>query len=132
MTRLASLSLLLLVLLGAIAGPAPAHDGAHGPFVLAKVVTAQLDGRAVDVVLTLTGLDPDHSARVNGLAADDAVSLPLARPVEVPFAQDVTLRTRLRFDGAPPGIFTLTLDFGADGQGGVAVMPVPAPTRAND
>ncbi|MEL7092328.1 MAG: hypothetical protein AAFN94_11390 [Pseudomonadota bacterium] len=128
MTRLITLTTLCLM----IGSLARAHDGGHGPVVLASVQEARTIGRDVDVILKVTGLDPDHVVRIDGFLVDGAQPAALPAPVAVMFARDAILQTRLRFHDTPPGIFTLAIDFGPDGQGGVVVMPTHAPTDGKD
>ncbi|WP_415920986.1 hypothetical protein [Tateyamaria sp. SN6-1] len=114
------------------AGFAQAHDGPHSPRVLAKIGKATVIGTDVTLDLTVTGLDPVHGVAITRLSAQGAQAVTLMEPVPVGFAKDVVISTRLRFDAAVPGIFTLTIEFGADGQGGVVVIPEPAATLATE
>ena len=105
------------------AGFAQAHDGDHTPRVFAQIDTATIRGNDVVFDLVVTGLDPDQPVAIRSLSADGAPVVALLEPQPIPFSQDVVITSRLRFDGPPPGIFTLTLDFGALGVGGVVVIP---------
>ncbi|WP_299148864.1 hypothetical protein [uncultured Tateyamaria sp.] len=101
---------------------AVAHDGPHVPDMLAEVSRAAATGQVVELSVTLTGLG--GPLVLVGIAAEGAIS-PAFDPIYVNFAEDVELHTRLRFDGPPPDIFTLMLDFGPVGQGAVVVIPGP-------
>ncbi|MEL7164957.1 MAG: hypothetical protein AAGL96_05730 [Pseudomonadota bacterium] len=108
------------------AGPLRAHDGPHGPLILADVQRAVRDGQVVAITLTVTGLDADHTVTIADFAALGARAAPLPAPVPVTFATDATVRVLLTFVNTPPDIFTMGIDFGPDGQGAVVVIPTPA------
>jgi len=98
-----------------------AHDGAHSPDMLAEVVTAVQDGNKVAITLVITGLGgPLVLVDVSAPGAQTAKM----EPVYVNFAQDVEVTAVLTFAAPPPGVFTLTLDFGPIGHGAISVMPV--------
>ncbi|MEO0601946.1 MAG: histidine kinase dimerization/phospho-acceptor domain-containing protein, partial [Myxococcota bacterium] len=79
-------------------------------------VTLTVSGDRVEVRFTLTGLG--GPLLLHGVDADGARAT-LAAPLIVRFAEDVEGAATLIFDGPAPGIFTLGLDFGPDGRGGV-------------
>ena len=125
-TLIAIVALLGAGALSLWAGFAQAHDGPHGPRVLAQSLGAKVTGTEVSLDLMLTGLEPVQRLAISGVFADDAAVAPLATPVPVGFAEDVVIPVRLQFEEVPPGIFTLGIDFGAAGQGGAVVIPEPA------
>ena len=101
---------------------AQAHDGPHSPDMLATVMSATQDGNRIAVSLVLTGLG--GPLVLTGMSTAGATVSDMA-PVYVNFAQDVAVSNVLEFSGTPPGIFTLSLDFGPLGQGAVVVIPEP-------
>ena len=124
------IALLVTGALSLWSGFAHAHDRPHAPAVFAEIDSATVEAHAVDIILSLTGLDTGHAVAVHAVSAEGASTARMTQPVPVPFAEDVTLTARLHFVTAPPGIFTLTLDFGAAGQGGVIVIPEAVATNA--
>ncbi|WP_299042775.1 hypothetical protein [uncultured Tateyamaria sp.] len=103
-----------------VAWPGAAHDGPHGPDMIARVERAAGAGRALEVDLVVTGLGaPLVLSDVWAPGAD----VRFDGPVSIGFAQDVAVSARLTFAGGPPSIFTLMLDFGVAGQGAVTVIP---------
>ena len=108
---------------GLLSGFGRAHDGAHSPHVLMHVDRAVVTGNEVALDITFTGLRPGFILPVYALAAHGANVMRLDPPLEVRFAKDITLSTRLRFVDSTPDMFTLTVDFGASGQGHLVVVP---------
>lgn len=102
------------------AAPVAAHDGPHGPEVLARVTRTVVSGSHLDVELVVTGLG--GPLVLSDIAVPEA-DVRFDGPVSVTFAQDVTVSATLTFAGSPPSIFTLMLDFGVAGQGAVTVIP---------
>ncbi|WP_299140333.1 hypothetical protein [uncultured Tateyamaria sp.] len=106
-----------------LALPVLAHDGAHGPDVMADVVSAVASGDAVTVSVTLTGLG--GPLRLIAVSAEGAATPPMP-PADVRFAEDVPVDVTLRFARGVPDIFTLVFDFGMAGRGAVSVVPQQA------
>ncbi|APX11861.1 hypothetical protein [Tateyamaria omphalii] len=100
--------------------PVAAHNGSHGPSMMARVERATVLGHQVNLRLMLTGLGPPLV--LEGMAVPDAM-VRFQGPLTFSFAQDVGLIAAVTFDETPPRIFTLMLDFGAAGAGGVTVIP---------
>lgn len=100
--------------------PLGAHDGPHGPDVLARVLSTELVDTQVAITLELTGLG--GPIVLTGLSAPAATSAPMA-PVYINFAQDVIVRIDLAFAGTVPSFFNLTLLFGPLGEVAVGVAP---------
>ena len=105
-------------------GAAFTHDGDHsGPQtaqVLIEVHKVTAKGRDVRVSLRLTSLN--GTVNLTSVAVKGATTSTFA-PVAVPFAKDTFVTSILRFDTAPPAIFTAVLDFGVAGQGPVTIVP---------
>lgn len=99
---------------------AQAHDGPHGPDMLAEVVSAQVNGNSVTVKVRVTNLG--GPLVLTGMNADGAVPIRLA-PVYLDFAEDKVASGTLQFNKSPGRGFTLILDFGVVGQGAVTVIP---------
>lgn len=118
-TRTPFLFLLASLLMLFCVSPGRAHDGPHGPDMLAVVTATTQRGGVVSVSLVLTGLG--GPLVLTGVSADGAQAARMD-PVYVNFAQDVPVTTELQFFGPVPGIFTLELDFGPVGRRAVSVV----------
>ncbi len=117
LSRRSFLATLLLAPAGALA-----HAG-HGMSHLTVTSTVtRRRKRRLDLVLTFynAGTEP---MTLNGISVDVAKLSGQKLPFTVPAGGLEEQKLILRFDDAVPGIFTMLLDFGADGQGPVTVMP---------
>ncbi|MBY5932110.1 hypothetical protein KUV51_03795 [Tateyamaria omphalii] len=103
--------------------PIVAHEGSHTPSMVARIDAATMLGHEFDLRLTLTGLGAP--LMLKEMATPGAL-IRFQGPLTVGFAQDTVLIASVAFDGVPPDIFTLLLDFGASGQGAVTVIPQEA------
>lgn len=115
---------LVLPITGLLGGTAQAHDGPHGPDVLAEVHEAQVQGSHVVVELVLTNLG--GPLVLTGLSADGAAPVAI-RPVYFDFAEDAGVSQRLDFGKSPPAQFRLNLEFGVMGAAAVTVVPKRGP-----
>lgn len=116
-TRRSFLAALLLAPAGVLA-----HAG-HGMSHLTVTSTVtRRRKRRIDLVLTFynAGTEP---LTLESISADVAKLSGQKLPFTVPAGGLEEQKLRLRFDDTVPGIFTMLLDFGADGQGPVTVMP---------
>ncbi len=116
-TRRGFLTALMLAPAGALA-----HAG-HGMSHLTVTSTiTRRRKRRLDLVLTFynAGTQPMTLAAIS---TDVANMTGQSLPFNVPAGGLVEQKLTLRFEEAVPGIFTLLLDFGEDGQGPVTVMP---------
>ena len=110
---------ILVLLLACVSPPADAHDGLHGPDMMARVVSAVPKANLVEVTLEITGLG--GPLVLTGVKAPGARS-PVTEPIYINFAEDVRVTTALTFDAPPPPHFTLVLEFGPVGEGFVEVV----------
>ncbi|WP_294226922.1 hypothetical protein [uncultured Shimia sp.] len=78
--------------------------------------------RRLDLVLTFYNAGTD-AMTLKALTTDVAQLSGLKLPFQIPAGGLEEQKLTLRFEDAVPGIFTMLLDFGADGQGPVTVMP---------
>ncbi|WP_420014083.1 hypothetical protein [Tateyamaria sp.] len=115
----------VVVAAGVIAGPGQAHDGPHGPHMLAEVQSAIAQGAEVAVELTLTNLG--GPLVLTGLSANGAGAVAFA-PIYLDFAQDVVVSKVLTFGKTPPDHFVLNLRFGVVGDASIPVVT----TRGQD
>lgn len=118
MTRILWIIAVWATLAGAAAW---AHEDGHASWIAARVITAQVDGLAVQVMLEVEALE--HAATLEGVVAPEMAKIvaDLNRPLP---ANAITTQTvALEFAGPVPPLFTLMLVF-ADGQlGPVLVIP---------
>ena len=97
-----------------------AHDGPHGPDMLAEVISAQVVANTVLIDVHVINLG--GPLVLTGITADGAAPIRLT-PVHLNFAQEAAVSVTLQFSKAPPPNFTLVLDFGVVGHGAVTVVP---------
>lgn len=97
-----------------------AHDGPHGPDMLAEVISAKVVGNAVLIDVLVINLG--GPLVLTGMTAQGAVPIRL-EPVHFNFAQEAAVSGTLQFGKAPPSDFTLILEFGVVGHGAVTVAP---------
>ncbi|MDC0738815.1 hypothetical protein N6L24_11025 [Cognatishimia sp. SS12] len=112
---------LLLCLLPLFGGPARAHDGHGAAQVIADAGAVAQSARTLRFSVTLTNRGDTPLTLIDLHVAGAEVTLAL--PVSLPGAGQMTLPVSVTFTAPPPGIFTAVLDFGADGQGPLLVMP---------
>lgn len=116
-TRRSILAALLAAPVGALA-----HSGhGMGHLTVTSTVTRRRK-RRLDLVLTFYNAGTD-AMTLKALTTDVAQLSGLKLPFQIPAGGLEEQKLTLRFDDAVPGIFTMLLDFGADGQGPVTVMP---------
>ncbi|SMP25769.1 hypothetical protein [Shimia sagamensis] len=116
-TRRSVLATLLMAPVGALA-----HSGhGMGHLTVTTTVTRRRKHR-LDLVLTFYNAGT-AAMTLEALSTDVAQLSGLKLPFEIPAGGLEEQKLTLRFDDAVPGIFTLLLDFGEDGQGPVTVMP---------
>lgn len=116
-TRRSLLAALLLAPLGALA------HGGHGMSHL--TVTSSVTRRKkhrLDLVLTFYNAGTE-AMTLEGITVEGAELSGQSLPFIVPAGGLEEQKMTLRFGDTVPGIFTMLLDFGADGQGPVTVMP---------
>ena len=113
------LTLMFAVFLALVPACAQAHEGEHGPDMLAVVNSVTVQGHTVTLSLTVTNLG--GPLVLTGLEAAGAQPVTLD-PVYINFAQDVVVQIDLDFSTTPPAIFTLDLSFGPLGQSTISVV----------
>jgi hypothetical protein len=116
-TRRSFLAAFLLAPAGALA-----HAG-HGMSHLTVTSTVlRRKKRRLDLALTFYNAGTE-AMTLEGISVDAATLSGEKLPFIVPAGGLEEQKLTLRFDDTVPGIFTMLLDFGADGQGPVTVMP---------
>ncbi len=104
-----------------VPGVALAHDGHGAGHVTVTPTILRRKANRLDLVLTFfnSGTEP---VTLSSIFVDEAKVTGAHLPFDLPAGALEEQKLTLRFSGQVPGIFTIGLDFGADGQGPVTVM----------
>lgn len=108
----------------ALASPvaALAHEGHGANHVTATATVLRRKKTRLDLALTFFNKGSEL-VTLQAISVEGATLSKQKLPFEIAAGALEEQKLTLRFADAIPGIFTMVLDFGADGQGPVVVMP---------